>query len=86
MDRPTSNRQASARRKPFIPLGTAATTFFMIGLCIPLGWYAHWLQYRHGPAASLFGLPPLELLPALGLAALPFVVLRLLRLGWQTEE
>ncbi len=58
----------------------------MMGLSAPLIWYAHSLLDLHGPAASLSGLAPLELLLAMGLLALPFVVLRLLRVDWQTER
>lgn len=83
MDRPTSTGQASARRAPLLRLGTKATALFIISLCLPLVWHAHLLQERLGSAASLAGLPPLELMLALGLLALPFVVLRLLRIDWQ---
>lgn len=83
MDRPTSNAQASSLRKSLLPLGTV---LFMMGLCAPLAWYAGRLLDRHGPAASLAGLPPLELLFATGLLALPFVALRLFGVAWQPDR
>lgn len=83
MDRPTSNAQASSLRKSLLPLGTV---LFMMGLCAPLAWYAGRLLDRHGPAASLAGLPPLELLLAVGLLALPFAALRLLGIDWQPDR
>lgn len=86
MERPTSNAQVSTLRKPLLPPGTAATVLFMMGLCAPLGWYAGRLFDRHGPTTSLAGLPPLELLLAMGLLALPFVALRLLRVDWQVDR
>ena len=86
MDRPATNAQASILRKLPVPLGKTATVLFMMGLCAPLGWYAGRLLDRHGPTASLAGLPPLELLLAMGLLALPFVALRLLRVDWQVER
>ncbi|MBI4988176.1 MAG: hypothetical protein HZC23_05070 [Rhodocyclales bacterium] len=58
----------------------------MMGLCAPLAWYAGRLLDRHGPAASLAGLPPLELLLAVGLLALPFAALRLLGIDWQPDR
>lgn len=86
MDRLTSNAQVSTLRKPLLPLGTAATILFMMGLCVPLCWYAGHLLDRYGATASLAGLPPLELLLATGLLALPFAALRLLRVDWQPDR
>jgi hypothetical protein len=86
MDRPTSDAQASLLRKPPRPLGTAPAIMLMLGLCAPLGGYAAWLLDRHSPAVSLIALSPLELLPAIGLLALPFVALRLLRVDWQVDR
>lgn len=86
MDRPTSEAQASRLRKPLLPLGAPGTILFMLGLCAPLVWYAGMLPGRHGPAASLADLPPLELLLAMALLALPFAALRLLRVDWQPDR
>lgn len=86
MGQPTSNGQASSRRNPLLPLGTVATTALMTSLCIPLAGYVLWLHDRHGPATRLAELALLELLPAMGLLALPFVVLRLLRIDWQVDR
>jgi hypothetical protein len=86
MDRPNSDAQASLLRKPPHPLGTAPTIMLMLGLCAPLGGYTAWLLDRHSPAVSLAALSPLELLPAIGLLALPFVALKLLRVDWQAER
>lgn len=86
MDRPTSEAQASRLRKPLFRLGAPATTLFMLGLCTPLAWYAGRLLDRHGPAARLADPPPLELLLAMALLALPFAVLRLLRVDWQPDR
>ena len=86
MDRQTSNEPAPTRRAPLLPMGTGATIVFMLGLCAPLVWYTGQLHESHGPIANIAGLPPLELLLAVGLLALPFVVLKLLRIDWQIER
>lgn len=87
MDRPASGvAQASPRRKPLFCMGATATVLLMLALCAPLAWYASRLLERHGPTASLAGLPPLELLIACCLLALPFAALRLLRVRWQAER
>jgi hypothetical protein len=83
MDQPVTNSPASATPKALRPLGTTSTILLMLGLCLPLGWYAVRLLDRHDPAASLSGLPVMELLPAAFLLALPFAVLRLLGVRWQ---
>lgn len=85
MDQPATNSQGTARPKPLLALGTKTTVLLMLGLCLPLGWYTIWLLGRHDPAASLAGLPVIELLPAAVLLALPFAALRLLRIEWQAE-
>lgn len=82
MDRPDSLAQASPRPKPLLCLGAPATVLLMLALCAPLVWYSSRLLERHGPGASLAGLPPLELLTACCLLALPFAALRLLRVRW----
>jgi hypothetical protein len=85
MDQPATNSQGTAMPKPLLPLGTTMTVLLMLGLCVPLGWYAIWLLGRHDPAVSLSGLPVMELLPAAVLLALPFAALRLLRIEWRAE-
>lgn len=86
MDRPTPSAQAQVLRKPRLPPGAAATLLLMVALCAPLVWHADRLIARHGLAARLADLPPLELLAAFCLLALPFVALRLLRVRWQAEQ
>ncbi len=86
MDRPTPSAQALVLRKPRPPLGAAATILLMVVVCAPLAWHADRLIARHGLAASLVDLPPLELLTAFCLLVLPFVALRLLRVRWQAER
>ncbi len=86
MDCPTPSAQAQVLRKPRLPPGAAATVLLMIVLCAPLAWHADRLIARHGLAASLADLPPLELLAAFCLLVLPFVALRLLRVRWRVER
>lgn len=86
MDRPTPGAQAQVLRKPRLPPGAAATILLMVALCAPLVWHVDRLIARHGLAARLIDLPPLELLAASSLLALPFVALRLLRVRWQAER
>lgn len=86
MDRQTPSAQALVLRKPRPPLGVAATILLMVVLCAPLAWHADRLIARHGLAARLADLPPLELLAAFCLLVLPFVALRLLRVRWQAER
>lgn len=86
MERQTPSEQARVLQKPRLPLGAAATVPLLIGLCAPLAWQADRLIARHGFAARLADLPPLELLATFCLLALPFVALRLLRIRWQADR
>jgi hypothetical protein len=80
------DRTDQGERKQLLRMGAPATLLFMAGLCAPAAWYSGWLVDRHGPAASLAGLPAWELLAGAALLALPFVALRLLRIEWQPER
>ncbi len=86
MDRSPSDAQASTRKTPPHPLGTVSAIMLMLGLCAPLGGYAAWLAGHHDPAVNLAALSTLELLTAVGLLALPFAALRLLRVDWQADR
>lgn len=86
MDRPTPDAQDAFLRQAPHALGTAPVVMLMLGLCAPLGGFAAWLLDRHSPAVSLTALSPPEWLLAIGLLALPFAALRLLRVDWQAER
>lgn len=86
MVRSISKVQASPPVKSDRPLGKFATILLMIALCAPLGGYAHWLNAHYDYAATLVELTFFELFLAAILLLLPFVMLRLLRVNWQSER
>ncbi len=83
MDNGEAGVRSQMRRGRQPPLGTAGTVALMLCLCAPAAGYAVLLLDRHGRAAGLADLSAAEWLLALGLLALPFAALRLLRIDWQ---
>jgi hypothetical protein len=86
MVRPITNVPVSDPRKPHIPRERVTTVLFILGLCSPLIWYVLLLNERYGPEQSLTDVAPLELLTAIVLLSLPFLVLRLLRVDWRGDK
>jgi formate-dependent nitrite reductase membrane component NrfD len=86
MVRPITNVPVSDLPKPPFPRGRVATTLFILGLCSPLIWYVLLLDERYGPEQSLTDVAHLELLTAIVLLSLPFLVLRLLRVDWRGDK
>jgi len=86
MDRPAREFQETTQDRPHYGIGTPLALLLMLALCAPLVGYAFWLLERHGPAVSLAGLSPLELLGAAGLLVLPFAALRLLGVRWNPDR
>ena len=86
MVQPLSNIQASPQVKPGRPKGKFITILLIVAFCAPLGGYTHWLNDRYASTVSLAELTLVELFFAALFLILPFIVLKVLRINWQSER